>query len=245
MIISVVSGGFDPIHSGHVRMIRDAALYGEELYVLVNSDEWLLRKKGYVSMCLNERMEIIRAIAGVDCVLPAADEDGTVCESLRRIHSDYPDAHIVFCNGGDRGRENTPEMNVVRDCGGRMAFGVGGEDKRNSSSAIWPKHALAKVDRLWGSYFDHFRNDSCVFKTLEIVAGRSTSYQRHAGRDELWFVERGCGAVTIDGETYSIYAGIMLHIPRGVWHSIAAGVDGVTIRELQVGTCSEDDIERK
>ena len=244
MIISVVSGGFDPIHSGHVRMIREAAMYGEELYVLVNSDEWLLRKKGYVSMCLAERMEIVSAIEGVDHVLPAADEDGTVCETLRRIHSDYPDALIVFCNGGDRGRDNTPEMSVVQDIGGRMTFGVGGEDKRNSSSTIWPKHVLARVQRLWGSYYDHFRNDNCVFKTLEIQPRMSTSMQKHSSREEVWFVERGHAVALVGQDLYIVQSGASLVIPRETWHRITAGAEGATIREMQFGFCSEDDIER-
>lgn len=245
MIISVVSGGFDPIHSGHVRMIREAAMYGEELVVLVNTDDWLLRKKGYVSMCLEERMEIIRAIDGVTRVVAAKDDDGTVCESLRDLASSNPDYRFVFCNGGDRGRENTPEMMALEEIKGVSVFGIGGVDKRNSSSIIWPKHSLGRVRRLWGSYFDHFRNENCVFKTLEIDADNCTSIQRHSGRDEIWYVERGHGWVTLDGVGYPLAAKEMVYVPLGVWHAVAAGEDGMTIRELQVGTCSEDDIERK
>lgn len=243
MIASVVSGGFDPLHAGHVRMIREAAKYGEELVVVVNTDEWLLRKKGYVSMSLAERMEIVAAIDGVTRVVPAKDEDGTVCENLCALRLQYE--KIVFCNGGDRGRENTPEMNVLKALGGECVFGVGGEDKTNSSSMIWPKHSLGKVDRLWGSYFDHFRNDNCVFKTLEIAPTKGTSYQRHENRDEFWFMERGYGVVTVGEDRILMNTGGWLHIPRGAWHSVVSGHEGATIREMQIGLCSEDDIERK
>lgn len=245
MIISVVSGGFDPIHSGHVRLIREAALYGEELFVLVNSDEWLLAKKGYVSMCQEERMEILRAIDGVTKVLPAVDEDGTVCASLSQLSLHYPEDEIVFCNGGDRGKENTPEKSIIDVIGGRMVFGVGGTNKQNSSSIIWPKHSLAKVQRLWGSYFDHFRSDNCVFKTLEIEAYKGTSMQRHAKRDEFWFMERGYGIVLIGDQKLLMETGGWIHVPRETWHSIIAGHEGATLREMQIGVCSEDDIERK
>jgi cytidyltransferase-like protein len=245
MLISIVSGGFDPIHSGHVRMIREASLYGGELFVLVNSDEWLLRKKGYVSMCLEERMEILRAIDGVSEVHPALDDDGTVCESLLALAKKKPDCVFVFCNGGDRGEGNTPEMQVMEKIGGRSAFGIGGTEKQNSSSNIWPKHSLGKVQRLWGSYFDHFRNDNCVFKTLEVEAGRGTSMQRHSSRDEFWFMERGYGIVLIGDQKLLMETGGWIHVPRETWHSIIAGHEGATIREMQIGICSEDDIERK
>lgn len=243
MIASVVSGGFDPLHAGHVRMIREAAKYGEELIVVVNTDEWLLRKKGYVSISLAERMEIVAAIEGVSSVIPAEDDDETVCKTLLALSTKYE--KIVFCNGGDRGRDNTPEMEVLASVGGQSVFGVGGEQKTNSSSLIWPKHSLGRVQRLWGSYFDHFRNENCVFKTLEIEPAKGTSYQRHAHRDEFWFMERGYGIVTIGQQRLLMDTGGWLHVPRETWHSIVAGPDGATVREMQIGVCSEDDIERK
>ncbi len=246
MRIVVVSGGFDPIHSGHVRMIREAAKLGDELIVLVNTDEWLFRKKGYASMLAKERMEIVSAIDGVGAVLLANDKDGTVCESLREIaHQLRPDDAIVFCNGGDRGRDNTPESDLVKKLGGEMVFGVGGEEKTNSSSVIWPKHSIGKVDRLWGTYYDHFRNDSCVFKTLEILPFQRTSLQRHATRDEVWYVERGEIVVTLGEFRFVGLPGASYFVPREVWHQVETGVEGATIREMQIGICNEYDIERK
>ena len=122
-----VSGGFDPIHIGHVRMIQDAAQLGKVI-VIANSDEWLMRKKGYVFMTYEERQEIIYAIKGVVDVVEASDEDNTVCESLRHLNP-----HI-FANGGDRGDRNTPEMTVCQELGIQMVWGMGGNDKPQSSS---------------------------------------------------------------------------------------------------------------
>ena len=122
-----VSGGFDPVHIGHIRMIRDAARYGDVL-VIINSDDWLMRKKGYVFMPWKERAEIMGNIKGVRIVTQVDDSDGTVCAALRRHKPD------VFANGGDRKTQNTPEMNVCEELGIQMMWAIGGNDKPQSSS---------------------------------------------------------------------------------------------------------------
>ena len=127
-----VSGGFDPVHIGHIRMIRDASRYGDVM-VIINSDDWLQRKKGYVFMPWKERAEIIGNIKGVSLVVAVNDEDGTVCEALRR-HT--PDA---FANGGDRKTQNTPEMDVCEELGIQMMWAIGGNDKPQSSSWLVDK----------------------------------------------------------------------------------------------------------
>ena len=125
--IVCVSGGFDPIHIGHVRMIQDASQLGEVI-VIANSDEWLMRKKGYVFMTYAERQEIIYAIKGVIDVVEASDDDNTVCKTLRNLNP-----HI-FANGGDRGNKNTPEMAVCKELDIQMVWGMGGNAKPQSSS---------------------------------------------------------------------------------------------------------------
>jgi cytidyltransferase-like protein len=122
-----VSGGFDPVHIGHVRMIRDAARYGDVM-VIINSDEWLTRKKGYVFMPYEERAEIMGNIKGVTLVTSVDDSDGTVCTALSR-HK--PDA---FANGGDRKDKNTPEMELCDHIGIEMMWAIGGSNKPQSSS---------------------------------------------------------------------------------------------------------------
>ena len=125
--VIAVSGGFDPVHIGHVRMIRDAARYGDVM-VIINSDDWLMRKKGYVFMPWEERAEIMGNIKGVRLVTQVDDSDGTVCEALRRHTPD------VFANGGDRKTENTPEMDVCEELGIQMMWAIGGNNKPQSSS---------------------------------------------------------------------------------------------------------------
>ena len=124
-----VSGGFDPIHVGHVRMIREAAEHGDVI-VIANSDEWLLRKKGYVFMPWKERAEIIQSIKGVAAVFQADDDDDTVTESLLRLKPD------IFANGGDRKQQNTPEMKVCDDIGIEMLWNVGGGKIQSSSELV-------------------------------------------------------------------------------------------------------------
>ena len=123
----MVSGGFDPIHVGHVRMIKEAAEWGDVI-VVINSDDWLLRKKGYVFMPWVERYEILSAIEGVTKVSAVDDSDDTVCYAIG-YHT--PDA---FANGGDRKKNNTPEMDLCEEMGVQMLWGVGGKDKPQSSS---------------------------------------------------------------------------------------------------------------
>lgn len=125
--IIAVSGGFDPVHIGHIRMIQDAARYGDVM-VIINSDDWLMRKKGYVFMPWEERAEIMGNIKGVRFVTQVDDSDGTVCEALKRHR---PDA---FANGGDRKTENTPEMDVCEELGIQMMWAIGGSNKPQSSS---------------------------------------------------------------------------------------------------------------
>mgnify|MGYP003122981160 FL=1 len=123
----LVSGGFDPPHIGHVRMFKEAAKWGD-VVVAINSDEWLERKKGYVFMPWKERAEIIREFASVSVVTRFDDSDNTACDAIRKFR---PDA---FANGGDRKKENTPEMDLCDELGIQMLWGIGGKDKPQSSS---------------------------------------------------------------------------------------------------------------
>ena len=125
----LVSGGFDPVHIGHIRMILDASRHGDVI-VVANSDDWLFRKKGFVFMEFDQRAEILASIKGVIKVSGVDDSDGTVCEAIIRLKPDY------FANGGDRKKHNTPEQAVCDELGVEMLWGVGGEDKANSSSDL-------------------------------------------------------------------------------------------------------------
>jgi len=129
-----VSGGFDPIHKGHVRMILDASKYGDVI-VILNSDAWLVKKKGYKFMDWGERSEIIRSISGVVNVVNTIDDtDGTVCNTLRNLKRDVNLDY--FANGGDRYVTNTPEMKICKTLGVGLLWNVGGEKVQSSSGLI-------------------------------------------------------------------------------------------------------------
>lgn len=125
----MVSGGFDPVHAGHIRMIIDAGKWGDVI-VIANSDRWLFEKKGFVFMDFDQRAEILQAIKGVILVDSVDDTDGTVCDAIRRHKPTY------FANGGDRGRSNTPEQSVCEELGVQMLWSIGGDEKRDSSSEL-------------------------------------------------------------------------------------------------------------
>lgn len=135
MKIVLVTGGFDPIHSGHISYLTAAKQLGNLLCVGINSDEWLKRKKGKAFLPLNERGSIVYAVKGVDFVIDFDDSDDSAKDAIRKVRTMFPSAQIVFANGGDRTRSNIPEMDI-EDPNLQFAFGVGGTDKINSSSWI-------------------------------------------------------------------------------------------------------------
>ena len=124
-----VSGGFDPVHVGHVRMIQAAAQFGDVI-VICNSDAWLKRKKGYSFMPFEERAEILKAFKGVKDVVEANDDDGSVCETLKELQPD------IFANGGDRFNTNTPETQTCKKYDIEMLWGVGGGKIQSSSDLV-------------------------------------------------------------------------------------------------------------
>jgi len=138
----VVSGGFDPVHIGHVRLILAAAEYGDVI-VVANSDSWLYRKKGFVFMPWDQRKEILEALKGVRRVEWVDDRDETVCEALRRLKPTY------FANGGDRKGDNVPEVAVCEELGIQMIWNIGGE-KVESSSDLVNKRKEIKSEHLQG-----------------------------------------------------------------------------------------------
>ena len=129
MIVGIITGGFDPIHSGHIAYIQAAAKMADILVVGVNSDAWLTRKKGRSFMPLNERKAVVSALRGVDHVIEFDDEDGSARNAIRQTKEMFPNATIHFMNGGDRTSDNIPEMT---ETGVEFIFGVGGENKANS-----------------------------------------------------------------------------------------------------------------
>ena len=134
--IVLVTGGFDPIHSGHIYYLNDAKKLGYKLIVGLNSDEWLRRKKGNNFLSLEERKLIVENLKPVDYAIDFNDEDGSACDAIEKILCDTWDT-VVFANGGDRNNTNTPEYaKYKKHPDVEFAFNVGGSDKKNSSSKI-------------------------------------------------------------------------------------------------------------
>jgi len=133
--VVLVTGGFDPIHSGHIAYFLSAKKLGDSLIVGLNSDEWLTRKKGKPFMTWDERAAVTSALKPVDSVFAFDDSDNTAIDAIRTALKDFPDSHIVFANGGDRGKDDIPEM-VFESDRVSFSFGIGGDDKKNSSSWI-------------------------------------------------------------------------------------------------------------
>lgn len=251
MKLIVVSGGFDPIHSGHIAYFRSAKSHGDKLIVALNSDAWLEKKKGKFFMPLHERKTIVEAIKYVDEVISFEDDEiGSCINALEAIKKTYPNEEIYFANGGDRNNKNIPEMTVLDI---NFLFGVGGDDKKNSSSWILDKWQYYFEERHWGSFFNLFETKNIKVKELIVEPGKSMSFQRHFKRNEIWLVSEGSCTVyysndSIIKEKKQIQLNKFDHylVPVGHWHQISNTSNKKThIIEVQYGEdCIENDIER-
>lgn len=136
--VAIVSGYFNPIHIGHLRMVQEASRLAEHLVVIVNNDRQQLLKKGRILMTEDDRLAIVAELRCVDEAFVSVDDDPTVVASLRRVRELHPDAELLFCNGGDRSPSGDPAPEAVLEdeIGLRMVYGVGGEHKADSSSRI-------------------------------------------------------------------------------------------------------------
>ena len=133
--VVIATGGFDPIHSGHIAYLNEAKKLGNILYVGVNSDAWLVRKKGKEFMNWNERALIVSNLKCVDSVVEFDDFDGSAKDAIAKVRKLHPHQKIIFANGGDRVSTNIPEMHI-KDSNIKFVFSVGGDYKMNSSSWI-------------------------------------------------------------------------------------------------------------
>lgn len=250
MKISVVSGGFDPIHSGHLSYINDAKRHGDYLIIALNSDEWLKRKKGKEFMPFEERKSILENLKVVDEVVKFEDDElGSCINALEIIKAKYPDDEIIFCNGGDRGKENIPEMTVANVV---FEFGIGGDDKKNSSSWILKNWKYDQETRVWGEFFNLFEDDQVKVKELIIEPKKGMSLQKHNKRSELWFVSQGKCLLNYskispeEVEEIALNKHQSFHIELGDWHQIFNPFNvKCKIIEIQYGQETiEEDIER-
>tara|TARA_R110000868_G_scaffold81659_3_gene230972 strand:+ start:4594 stop:5364 length:771 start_codon:yes stop_codon:yes gene_type:complete len=252
--IVLVTGGFDPLHSGHIAYFKAAKELGNKLVVGVNSDAWLTRKKGRPFMPWQERANIIKELSVVDEVISFDDDDrGSANFAIYKCLQKYPEHKIVFANGGDRIRGNSPEVDTYGMTPWvEFAFGIGGEDKKNSSSWILEEWKNPKTVRNWGWYRVLDNQVGYKVKELVIEPGKSLSDQRHFKRSEHWYVLKGECVLNTEYNSISQTNTLQeltsgFQIRQGTWHKASNKTNALChILEVQYGeACVEEDIERR
>lgn len=251
MKIALAAGGFDPLHSGHISYLKASKKLADVLIVGLNSDEWLERKKGMPFMPWNERLSVVSSLSFVDEVFTFMDDDNSCKNFITQVRAHYPSDELIFTNGGDRTADNIPEMSVV-DNNLTFVFGVGGDDKKNSSSWILSKWNQPTVDRDWGKYTILNSNNNWAVKRLEFGYNKSLSNQRHFKRSEHWHIVEGTIKMSMEfpngdivSKTY--VSGESIDIPINTWHKATnVGNTSAKVIEVWMGSeLSEEDIERR
>jgi len=252
--VVLVTGGFDPVHSGHIAYFKAARELGDHLIVGLNSDAWLTRKKGRPFMPFEERAVVVKELGCVDEVIGFKDDDGSACAAIMQVLSTKGSSwRLIFANGGDRTNTTTPEYAAWGNHPDvEFAFGVGGEDKKNSSSWILKEWSQPTTERAWGRYTVLDSGTGWQVKQLEFDAGKALSDQRHFARSEHWHVVEGDVQMTLeyangDTETKLYVAGTSIDIPVNTWHK-AVNTGNITARVIEVwmgNNLTEDDIERR
>jgi D-beta-D-heptose 7-phosphate kinase/D-beta-D-heptose 1-phosphate adenosyltransferase len=254
--VVLVTGGFDPLHSGHIAYFKAARELGDHLVVGLNSDAWLTRKKGRPFMPIQERAAIVKELACVDEVITFNDDDNTACLAIGYVLQTKASRwKLVFANGGDRTNTTTPEYETWGNHPDvEFAWGVGGKNKANSSSWILDEWKTQKTERDWGYWrvLDDKPEKGYKVKELVIYPGKSLSDQRHFKRSEQWIVLEGVVKMETEynnrKDTVHLQNNIVpYNIGVGVWHK-ASNPNGVNahILEIQYGEqCIEEDIERR
>ncbi len=245
--IVAVSGGFDPIHIGHIRLFEAARKLGDKLIVILNNDNWLKKKKGFVFMPEKEREELIGALAAVDGVIltshPKNPTDMSVCKELKKLRPD------IFSNGGDRTRENIPEVALCQKINCKMIFNIGHGGKIQSSSWLLAKCAnglQSKSYRPWGYFTVLEEGKNFKVKKVLVEPKQKLSLQLHRKRAEHWTVLSGKAKVIIENKTFNLGPHQSIDIPIKAKHRLEnPSSKPLEIIEIQSGNyLKEDDIIR-
>ena len=245
----LVSGGFDPIHPGHLEYLREAKSLGQYLIVGLNSDAWLRRKKGKSFMPWDDRRRILMELPYVDMVYSFDDSDGTADDFIKQIVYRYSDSNkIIFANGGDRVEGNVPEFPINNVT---FVYGIGGNKTHSSSNYLqdWADNTVVKN---WGDYKVLLEDDAVKVKELVIQPGKGISYQKHFLRSEVWFVSKGKCSVKhsygkrTDFRIHNLREDDVFTVRANEWHQIWNPYsEPCHIIEIQYGSeTSEEDILR-
>jgi cytidyltransferase-like protein len=243
-----VSGGFDPLHVGHVRMFEEAKRLGTHLVVIVNNDHWLRDKKGFAFMPERERAEIIGRFPFVDKVVltdhEPGDNDRSVSRTLRAVAPD------VFANGGDRVPGTVPEDIVCEELGIKMVYNIGRGGKVQSSSWMIGKAAreFARSVRPWGEFYGWDQGKKWNLKTIYVKPKSRLSLQYHKHREECWLLVAGDATATVRDsrgreKKVPLVLGETFCVGKGQTHRLESKKGGVVV-EVAYGKFDEDDIVR-
>lgn len=239
----IVSGGFDPIHEGHIDNIRESAENSDGVIVLLNSDEWLCRKKGLNFLNVGTRSIICESLSGVIDVLTFDDSDDSACDGLIKARTKYPLDTLVFAKGGDRTSKNIPEIAVCDTLDIEIKYNVGknirGEEKPNSSSNIlsrWRNFSIQKP-RDWGCVEVLYAGIGFCLQKTTINVGAEIPLHHHLLRDETLRVLSGVGIAIVDNMEINVFPGKDINIKAARNH-ILRNTDAsstLNLLELQIG----------
>jgi D-beta-D-heptose 7-phosphate kinase/D-beta-D-heptose 1-phosphate adenosyltransferase len=249
----LVTGGFDPLHSGHIEYFKEAKKLGDKLIVGLNTDTWLENKKGQAFMPFEERANIVKHLEMVDdVILVEDDETGGTTKAIGYLLQTTT-GKLIVANGGDRVEGEIPEQKMYGDNKDvDFVFSVGGDDKKNSSSWILSNWEKPVTKRAWGSYKILDRNGEWQVKELSFEQGRALSDQRHFSRSEHWHVVDGVIVMMLEDRegrktTRTLIPGDSIDIPTAYWHkAINIGNNTAKVIEVWLGKeLTENDIERR
>mgnify|MGYP001271882998 FL=1 len=244
---ALVSGGFDPVHVGHLRMFKDAKNLSDKVILLLNNDEWLIKKKGKPFMNERQRKEILDEFKSVFQVIIQSSSEKSSSHAIEEFVRLNPNKSICYCNGGDRSNiKNIREANICKKLGVNLEFGVGGKEKIESSSQL-TKNYLGDVEkRPWGDYHIIAKNSGYQIKEIKVSQGSKLSLQKHNNRSEFWHIVKGKSKITIENKEHYLKEKEHIYIPNNTVHRIEnIGKIELIFIEIQFGTnLKEEDIIR-
>ncbi len=245
---ALISGGFDPVHIGHLAMIKDAKNIAEKVIVLLNSDKWLIRKKGKPFMVEAQRAQILEEFKSIaEVIIQKNDDDDSSNNAIIDFHKSHTNKSICYCNGGDRSHEKKiRETDVCKDLNIDLIFGIGGVHKLESSSNL-TKNYLSEIEkRPWGNFHVIAKGVGYQIKEMNVNPKNKLSLQKHHHRSEYWQVIEGEGKVYLEDSEIKLRTGHNVFIPKGSLHRLVNNTkNNLKIVEIQIGdVLSEDDIER-
>ena len=246
---ALVSGGFDPVRIGHLQMFQEAGKLEDKVILLLNSDDWLVRKKGKAFMDADQRKGILEEMECVSrVIIQSGDSDDSSSSAIMNFALQHSEAKICFCNGGDRKDNKTiRESATCNKYGIALEYGIGGDYKAASSSELLDNYVSTPVERPWGRYKQLYLGNGYIVKELEIDPGKELSDQFHLHRTEHWIVLSGIGHLKqgatrqLPAREFYVPAGESVYIRTAQTHKLSnPGKTPLKIVEIWAGDILEE-----